>query len=119
MFVRFRQTKTRLQASLVHTRRVDGKVRYEHVAMLGTSRRAASVAERFAFWQRLHDRLARLGNRLDAATQAKLLGAVHARIPMVTPDEVRALQLANAQADVRLWTGLPTCTRARLQGTRA
>jgi hypothetical protein len=28
-----------------------------------------------------------LGNPLDAETQARLLGSVHERIPMVTPDE--------------------------------
>jgi hypothetical protein len=63
--------------------------------MLGTVDAPPSVAGRLAFWQSLHERMARLGNRLDAATQAKLLGEIHARIPMVTPDDLRALQLAN------------------------
>ena len=93
MFVRFRQTKTRLQASLVQTRWADGKVRHEHIALLGTVAASLPVAERLVFWQHLHERMAKLGNRIDAATQAKLLGNIHARIPMVTPDEVRALQL--------------------------
>jgi hypothetical protein len=36
MFVRFRQTKHRLQVSLVGTRRDGGKVRQEHIAQLGS-----------------------------------------------------------------------------------
>lgn len=103
MFVRFRQTKTRLQASLIQSHRIDGKVRHEHVAMLGTVDAPPSVAERLVFWQRLHERMAKLGNRIDAATQAKLYSDIHARIPMVIPDEARALQLDNAKADAQLW----------------
>jgi hypothetical protein len=106
MFVRFRQTKTRLQVSLIRSHRVDGKVRHEHVAMLGTVDAPPSVAERLVFWQRLHERMAKLGNRIDAATQAKLYGDIHARIPMVIADEVRALQLANARADEQTWSSL-------------
>jgi hypothetical protein len=34
MFVRYRQTQSRLQASLVETRRINGKVRHEHIASL-------------------------------------------------------------------------------------
>ena len=106
MFVRFRQTKTRLQASLIAGRRVDGKVRHEHVAMLGTVDAPPSIAGRLAFWQSLHERMALLGNRIDSATQAKLYGDIHARIPMVTPDEQRALQLDNAKADAQVWDTL-------------
>jgi hypothetical protein len=40
-----------------------------------------SVKDRIAFWKRLHDRLAKLSNRLNATAQAKLVGDVHARIP--------------------------------------
>jgi hypothetical protein len=36
MLVRFRETAAGLQGSLVETRRIDGKVRYEHVASLGS-----------------------------------------------------------------------------------
>jgi hypothetical protein len=35
-----------------------------------------------------------------------VLGEVHARIPMVTIEEVRTLQLENAAADQRFWNGL-------------
>ena len=93
MFVRFRmtknfrETKTRLRVSLVETRRHDGKVRNVHVASLGSVPMPPEVDDRLAFWQRLHGRLADLANRLDGEKQAKVLGKVHARIPMVAPDE--------------------------------
>jgi hypothetical protein len=106
MFVRFRQSAHRLQLSLVETRRLAGKVRHEHVASLGAIVAPALVADRLAFWQKLHERLARPSNRIDAQTQGKILGAVHDRIPMVTIDEIRALQLENAEADERFWSTL-------------
>ena len=106
MFVRFRQSGRRLQASLVETRRLDGKVRHEHVASLGSTVIAPSVSDRIAFWQKLSDRLARLANRIDAETQDRIRGAVHDRIPMVTMEEIHALQLENAEANERFWSGL-------------
>jgi len=106
MFVRFRQTACRLQASLVETRRVDGKVRHEHIAGLGSVEMPPSVEGRITFWQRLHERLAKLANRVDAATQAKILGAIHARIPMVTMDEQHTLKLESAEAEERFWTSI-------------
>jgi len=106
MFVRFRHTPRRLQASIVETRRVDGKVKHEHVAMLGSVETPPTVADRIAFWQRVNDRLAKLANRLDPAMQGKIRGELHTRVPMVTPDEQRALQLENAEADERFWSSL-------------
>jgi hypothetical protein len=46
----------------------------------------------------LHERLGKLGNRVDPTTQGKILGDVHARIPMVTLDEQHALKLENTEA---------------------
>jgi len=106
MFVRFRETTHRLQVSLVETSRSDGKVRHEHVASLGSVPATPDIADRLAFWQRLHERLAKLANRLDAATQAKVLGAVQARVPMVTADEQRTLQLENARTDAQFWDSM-------------
>jgi hypothetical protein len=106
MFVRFRERLTRLQVSVVETRRVEGKVRHEHVASLGSIEMPLSVADRIEFWRRLHERLMRLSNRIDGATQIKVLDAIHGRIPMVTPDEQRALQIENAEADAHLWGSL-------------
>jgi hypothetical protein len=93
MFVRFRvtknfrETKTRLRVSLVETRRIEGKVRHVHIASLGSVPMPPEVDDRLAFWQRLHGRLADLAKRVDGQKQAKVLGEVHARIPMVVPDE--------------------------------
>jgi hypothetical protein len=106
MFVRFRQTTSRLQASLIETRRADGKVRHEHIASLGSVPSEPSVADRIAFWARLHARLAKLGNRIDAESQARILASIHAKVPMVTADEQRGLQLANAKADAQFWDSL-------------
>jgi hypothetical protein len=49
MFIRFRQTKTRLQVSLIETRRAGGKVHHEHIAMLGTVDVPPTVTERIVF----------------------------------------------------------------------
>ena len=53
MLVRFRQTAAGLQCSLVETRRIDGKVRYEHVASLGSVPASPSVGDRLGFWRLL------------------------------------------------------------------
>src|SRR4029079_3008094 len=106
MFIRFRQTKTKLQVGLSETRRIDGKVRQKHIAQLGSVALNATIADRIKFWQRLNDRWARLSNRIDAAAYAKFLGDVHARVPMVTPDEQHKLQRENAEADRKGWLQL-------------
>jgi hypothetical protein len=118
MFVRFRQTESRLQVSLVETRRIDGKVRHEHIASFGSVGVPPSVEDRIAFWQRLHRRLAKLSNRIHATAQTKLLGDVHARIPMVMLDEQRALQLRNAEVDERFWTNLHDMHAETVEGQR-
>ena len=93
MLVRFRQTTAGLQCSLVETRRVDGTLRYEHVASLGLVPASPSVADRLAFWRRIYEQLAELANRMDAETQGKIISAVHSRMPIVTPNEQRALRV--------------------------
>ena len=103
MFVRFRQTPRRLQLSLVETRRVDGRVHHEHIASLGALRHPPESADRVEFWRRLFQRLGRLGNRLDGATQREILIAVHARVPMPTLDEQRALRLEHAKQHETAW----------------
>jgi hypothetical protein len=65
-----------------------------------------SVEDRIAFWQRLHDRLAKLSNRLDATGQANVPADINAHIPMVTLDEQRALRLRNAEADEQFLTSI-------------
>ena len=88
MFVRFRETPYGLQVSLIRTRRECGKMRHEHIAGLGAIVIPASAADRIDFWRRLRARLSALSNRIGDE-QGKILGAVHERIPMPTPDEQR------------------------------
>jgi hypothetical protein len=90
MFVRFRTTPRRLQVSILEARRSARKVTNEHIASLASIPVPMTVAERQAFWARLWERLATLSNRVGADDQAKIRNAVHARIPMVMPDEANA-----------------------------
>jgi hypothetical protein len=39
---------------LVETRRLNGKVRHEHVASLGAIAAPLTIADRVVFWTRLH-----------------------------------------------------------------
>jgi hypothetical protein len=103
MFVRFRQTARRLQASLVATHRTDGRVRHEHVASLGSVPRLPSPDDRIAFWTKLHQRLDALGNRVDAAQRGTILTAIHARIPLPTLDDQQTVQLERAREAARFW----------------
>ena len=103
MFVRFRRSISRLQVSLVEPRRISGKVKQEHVAGLGSIEcEPMTIAGRVAFWQELYPHLDKLDNRIGAG-KIKILAAIHARIPVVTVDEIRELQRQNAEADVKVW----------------
>ena len=93
MLVRFRQKDDRLQVRLVVTRRVAGPVRQESFTNLGAITLPPSVADRLAFWRGLHERLAKLSHRVDAETHAKILTAIHARVPIVTAAEQRTISL--------------------------
>jgi len=116
MFPRFHQTPSRLQVSLRESRRIGGKPRCEHIANLGSIPKPMTTADRAAFWNRLHQRLAKLSNRIGVEEQGKILGAIHARIPMVTIDELRALQRENSEADEKFWAGLQGMNRELAEG---
>jgi hypothetical protein len=64
------------------------------------------AADRIAFWTRLHQRLDALSNRIDTVQRGAILAAIHARIPMPTPDDQQAVQLEHAQADAKFWQAL-------------
>jgi hypothetical protein len=89
MFVRFRETVRMLQASLVETRRSDGKVRHGHIGSLGSIKLAMSIADRTAFWAVADERLARLANRIGPDMD-KIIAALRERVPVVTADELQA-----------------------------
>jgi hypothetical protein len=119
MFVRFRRQGKRLQASLVETRRACGKVLTEHIGALGSVDAAVSVRERLTFWAALPARLARLGNRVGPEEHGKIYGALHARIPMVTPDEQRSIQEENAKDDERFWDTMRNLNASHIEGYKA
>jgi hypothetical protein len=92
MFVRFRQAKYRLDVSIVATSRADGRVKHEHIANLGSVEVPLTVAGRCAFWACAHRRLGHLSNRIGDDERYKILGALHARIPMPTIGEQQAVK---------------------------
>jgi hypothetical protein len=116
MFVRFRQQGRRLQASLVQTRRVAGMMQNEHIASLGSVDADVSIRERIAFWIAIEERLARLGNRVGPDDRDKIVAALGARIPFLTPDDLRVVQQENAKADEQLWTGIRDMNAAAVEG---
>jgi hypothetical protein len=121
MFIRFRTTPTRLEASIVESFRVPrahGEVRQRHLASLGSVPHHAPQ-DRIAFWRRVNAKLNALSNRIDAATQAKLRGEIHALTPMPTIQDQREVQKANAQADVKCWQALQDLHAADAEGHRA
>jgi hypothetical protein len=118
MFVRFRLQGNRLQASLVQSRRAAGKVHAEHIGALGSVDAGVSVRSRLAFWAKLPQRLAALGNRLGADEHPKIYAALHGRIPMVTPDEQRAVQEESFNDDERFWDAMRDLNAASAEGQR-
>jgi hypothetical protein len=118
MFVRFRKQGHRLGVSLTQTSRVAGKVQSEHIAALGSVDDPPSGRERFAFWAALPGRLARLGNRLAASEHAKIIEALHARIPMVTPDDQRTIQEKNAKDEEQFWDAMRGMGEAIIEGNK-
>lgn len=63
--------------------------------------------------------LGRLSNRLDDEMQAKILGAVHTRVPMPTVDEIRALQLEHAKEHETAWRIRHTQTKGIVEANKA
>jgi hypothetical protein len=118
MYVRFRLQGNRLQASLVQGRRAAGKVHAEHIGALGSVDAEVSLRSRVAFWAKIHDRLAALGNRIGADEHAKILGALHGRIPMVTPEDIRAVQEESFKDDERFWDGMRDLNASHIEGLK-
>jgi hypothetical protein len=106
MFVRYRQTESTVQASLIVGRRTNGRVQHEQLASLGSIKQPLTVESRDEFWLKLHDTLARLSNRIDTTAITKILANIHARIPMVTNDERTAHAIELAEHDQRIWDGM-------------
>jgi len=103
---------------LIETSRSGGKVIHEHVASLGSVDVPPSIRERLAFWGKIPTRLDRLGNRINAEHRAKIIGALHDRVPIVTIDERRSQQLENAAVDERTWSSLRDMHAEEIDGTK-
>jgi hypothetical protein len=119
MYVRFRATARRLQVSLAETARIAGRVHYNHIASLGSIPNGRSLADRIAFWSKLHQRLATLGNRVDSTMQGAVLTAIHARIPMPNQDEQRALHIKHAREGARFWTTVNEVQAEQIAGLKS
>jgi hypothetical protein len=105
MFVKFRLSKYRLDVSLVSGSRINGKVRQQHVASLGSIKTPMTVAGRVAFWRSAHERLARLANRIGDG-ESKIAVQIGARIPFCTMEDRQNVQASNAQAEERFGSKL-------------
>jgi hypothetical protein len=107
MFVRFRPVHQRLVVDLVATRRVNGKVKTEHVVRLGSLKlpEPFEPRRRIVFWRELKVRFheffgGRLANRVSADDRRKALAAIHARIPKPTPADEQAGWIKALQDDI-------------------
>ena len=119
MFVRFRLQGNRLQASLVQSRRAAGKVHAEHIGALGSVDPDVSVRSRLAFWMKLPHRLAALGNRVGSDEHPKIYAELHARIPMVTVEDQRAVQEENLKDDERFWDAMRDLNATSADGQKS
>jgi hypothetical protein len=94
-------------------------VRAGHIGALGSADGDASVRSRLAFWAKLPQRLAPLGTRLGADEYPKIYAALHGRIPMVTPDEQRAVQEESFKDDERFWDAMRDLNASHIEGHKA
>jgi hypothetical protein len=102
MFVRFQERNNRLLVRLLQSRRVNGKVRQEHIAELGAIHLSPSPEARLVFWTTLHQTLSRLSNRVPDTT--KILTAIHARVPMPSMKDNTEVQATRNQRSLRQWS---------------
>jgi hypothetical protein len=88
----------------------------EHVGALGSVDADISTRERLAFWARLPQRLASLGNRVGEDQHRKVYDALHAHVPMVTPDEQWAIQTENVKDDEQFWDAMQEMNASSAEG---
>jgi hypothetical protein len=119
----------RLLVALIENRRVDGKVRQEQIADLGSidgyllsgfypdgapadeQWHRASVQARRQFWIDALERLERLANRVSAEAREGIIEAIMRRIPILTEDDRRT-------ADLFEWKHLASSLHRMNDGTR-
>jgi hypothetical protein len=122
----------RLLVGLIANRRVNGKIKQEYIADLGaidghmlpsffaglSPERAHairgdlarwyadSISVRSAFWNALEEKLARLGNRINADDAVKIRASIKPRIPKPTADDVAQVEAWLATLEVPGWERL-------------
>ena len=106
MFVQFRSSPKRLHLSLVASHRVGGRMTQEHIAALGSIPIPFNTTERVVFWRKAIERLDRLSNRLDAETHAAIVDSIATRVPLIGEEDVRAVQMANAEREAEAFKAL-------------
>jgi len=77
------------RAILVENLRVDGQPRQRHIAMLASITEAEigmNVRHRY-FWDDVHERLDRLGNRISIDDRRKIEAAVAIKVPRLSREE--------------------------------
>lgn len=99
MFVRFKSSPRRLHLSLVETRRVDGKVKHDHIASLGSIPVPFTTPDRLDFTASFNERISRLDNRITPEQREAIIVAIGKRIPWPTPEELKVAQIQAAKAD--------------------
>jgi hypothetical protein len=102
MRLRLRLQHRRIQVSIVRSHRVDGRVKEDHVASLGSVPPKMSVNDRATFWDAVEPRLARLGNRLGQEGYAKIAKELRAKVPVVTAAERKAEARAKFESTVAI-----------------
>jgi hypothetical protein len=108
MYARFYRAKRRVVVNLVHSRKIGGQARSEHIARLGSiiGGEEISLSERQRFWQEAQQRLDvvadRLGERFSDDVRRKVIAGIDRRIPRVTEAEERQAELRAAVAKARL-----------------
>jgi hypothetical protein len=109
----------RLLVSLIENRRIDGKVRQEHIGDLGAidghmllsffsepmpaEWHVMSISTRLAFWNELNERLARLSNRISTEDTVKIRASVQERVPQPTTEDIHQLEAWNAMQEIIEW----------------
>jgi hypothetical protein len=104
MFVRFRQTKRKLQVSLCETRWTPTGPRQEHIAQLGSVPQPQTIAGRIDFHARLGPRLDRLSksflNVHRYASQEQLIADLDEKV--IDPAEGKVKELRRRMMEEEL-----------------
>lgn len=107
------------KAVLVESVRVNGNPTQRHIAVLGgiTDSAIEFTAQRCHFWDRVIERLDRLGNQITVDDRRRIEAQVANKVPRPTPDEYKAA--ARRSASSIGWDFLTDAQRTALQDEAA